>query len=338
MSSKAIQALLETYNELNPPFVAELDEEPSALEFLHYVARNRPFVIRKGATSWNASQKWSAEYLNRILGETTVNAAITPYGNADAVLTSEDGSLVFVKPYEQQENFADFLHEIIYQQSLKNTAEDEDAPPVRYGQTQNDNLRNEYSDIFDDVPPTIPFARIALRKPPDAVNFWLGNSLSVTSLHKDNYENIYAQIIGQKHFVLLPPVAAPCVSERELPAYTYTRSRSLSADSEARQPLRKADLRATPDDPPSSVPVATWDPDSHHVRATPFSPYVRPIRVTLNPGDMLYLPAMWYHKVSQSCGEEGFCCAVNYWYDMDFAGGFWATNAFLRDIASNEVG
>ncbi len=44
----------------------------------------------------------------------------------------------------------------------------------------------------------------------------------------------------------------------------------------------------------------------------------------------------WYHKVLQTAGDEGFACAVNYWYDMEFAGGFWAANAFLRDVALAE--
>jgi jumonji domain-containing protein 7 len=43
---------------------------------------------------------------------------------------------------------------------------------------------------------------------------------------------------------------------------------------------------------------------------------------------------MWYHKVSQSSGEEGFALAVNYWYDMDFSGGFWTANNFLRDVSN----
>lgn len=45
----------------------------------------------------------------------------------------------------------------------------------------------------------------------------------------------------------------------------------------------------------------------------------------------------WYHKVKQTAGDEGFACAVNYWYDMDFSGGFWASNAFLRDVYTASV-
>ena len=36
--------------------------------------------------------------------------------------------------------------------------------------------------------------------------------------------------------------------------------------------------------------------------------------VTVNEGEMLYLPSLWYHHVSQSDG----CIAVNYWYDMQY--------------------
>jgi jumonji domain-containing protein 7 len=45
---------------------------------------------------------------------------------------------------------------------------------------------------------------------------------------------------------------------------------------------------------------------------------------------------MWYHKVKQTSGKEGFACAVNYWYDMSFEGGFWASNSFVRDVASTK--
>lgn len=62
-----------------------------------------------------------------------------------------------------------------------------------------------------------------------------------------------------------------------------------------------------------AVPFATWDPDRPDENATQYSGLAQPMRVTLEPGDMLYLPAMWYHKVLQSCSDEGICVAVNYW-------------------------
>lgn len=97
-------------------------------------------------------------------------------------------------------------------------------PPPNYKVTlipENDNLRNEYSTLFSHVEKDIPWARIALQAPPEAINLWIGNSRSVTALHKDNYENVYVQIIGEKHFCLLPPVAYACVAERELCPASY---------------------------------------------------------------------------------------------------------------------
>ena len=86
---------------------------------------------------------------------------------------------------------------------------------------ENDNLRGEYSELYKDVAKDIPWARIALSQDPEAINLWIGNSRSVTALHKDNYENIYCQVIGSKHFVLLPPVEIACVNEKQLPSATY---------------------------------------------------------------------------------------------------------------------
>lgn len=76
----AIADLIVTYNELNSSFIEELHEEPSALEFMRFVARNTPFVVRGGAANWKATQIWTAEYLSNFLGDETVNVAVTPFG------------------------------------------------------------------------------------------------------------------------------------------------------------------------------------------------------------------------------------------------------------------
>jgi jumonji domain-containing protein 7 len=192
---------------------------------------------------------------------------------------------------------------------------------------ENDNLRHEYANVFQDVPKDIAFARIALESEADAINLWIGNERSVTSLHKDNYENVYVQIRGQKHFVLLPPVEMPCTNEQSLHRARYKPVNDT-------HPVSPNELTFDVESDDDLVPVATWDPDKPLDWPSKYSHLSEPLRVTLEEGDLLYLPAMWYHKVSQSPGEEGFALAVNYWYDMDFSGGFWTANNFLRDVAN----
>lgn len=72
--------LVTTYHELNVTRVDELHEEPSALEFMRYVAKNRPFVVRGGAKSWKACRSWNAQYLSDVMKDAEVQVAVTPFG------------------------------------------------------------------------------------------------------------------------------------------------------------------------------------------------------------------------------------------------------------------
>ncbi|KAL7817036.1 Clavaminate synthase-like protein [Trichoderma aethiopicum] len=313
-----LENLINTFNELNPSTVEELFSEPSPLEFMRYVARNTPFVIRGGASSWKATKKWDSAYLRTVLAGQSVNVAVTPFGNADApTFSPQHNATVIAKPHEETQQFDDFFTYIIQQETDPAFPLDSE---VRYAQTQNDNLRDEYLPLYPDAQRDIPFARIALGKEPDAINLWIGNSRSTTALHKDNFENIFVQVVGRKHFVLLPPLLHACVNEDLVLPATYVRQDGGFA------------LAVDPDS--ALVPLATWDPDEPGRNATPLSALARPLRVTLEPGDMLYLPAMWYHKVKQSCpdGGEGFVLAINYWYDMDFSGPLYPTASFLREL------
>lgn len=92
-------------------------------------------------------------------------------------------------------------------------------------------------------------------------------------------ENIYVQVLGKKHFILLPPLFHPCVREKLLAQATYVRDGD--------------NLRLELDKSGEHVPLATWDPEAPDAHASDFSKSAIPVHVTLDPGDMLYLPAMW---------------------------------------------
>ncbi|MCJ1249685.1 hypothetical protein MMC30_006911 [Trapelia coarctata] len=293
----AIENLIQTYHDLNNPLIDELSSEPSPLEFMRHVAKNRPLVVRKGASLWPAVQLWNVNYLTEIMKDAYVNIANTPHGNADAIATDpKDGRMYFVKPFERDEKFDGFLDYLQKQQLSGNL-----SSSVKYAQTQNDNFRGEYSDLFKDVEQDITWARIALdqKSGPDAINLWIGNSRSVTALHRDNYENIYVQVIGQKHFVLVPPMETACVMEKSLPSATYApRKHKILGEENGPVaddlPLQKLEeLEIVPDEDTDPVPCAMWDPDQPNNQNTGLSSLSRPMRVTLKPGDMLYLPSLW---------------------------------------------
>ena len=170
--------------------------------------------------------------------------------------------------------FSSFMHQLAHSNET-----DQQSDSVWYSQAQDDNLRGEYSALFADVKSNIAWADLALgpENALDAVNIWIGTGRSVTSLHRDNYENVYCQILGQKHFVLLPPVGANCVNEHWLSRHVYQRNMKL-------HPVRDG----------GKIPVAIWDPDQPQKNATASSLVCKPMRATLEPGDMMYLPSCWY--------------------------------------------
>jgi jumonji domain-containing protein 7 len=93
-AENAIKDAITTYNDLNSCIIEELDEEPSPLEFMRYVARNTPFVVRGAAADWKASRKWSLEYLRDALGHISVNVAVTPLGLVVFVTSSPSAKCV----------------------------------------------------------------------------------------------------------------------------------------------------------------------------------------------------------------------------------------------------
>ena len=112
---------------------------------------------------------------------------------------------------------------------------------------------------------------------------WIGNA-SVTQIHFDLYENLACMVGGSKRFVLFPPEQLPNL-------YIGPFETTVSG-----VPTAMADLE---------------NPDfATHPR---FAGALRAATVAeLEPGDVLYIPYMWWHHV---VSDGHFNVQVNYWWN-----------------------
>ena len=67
---------------------------------------------------------------------------------------------------------------------------------VPWMQHQNSSLTVEYPHLINDIRPGLPWAEEVFGGPPEATNLWIGDERSITSFHKDHYENLYGNIHG----------------------------------------------------------------------------------------------------------------------------------------------
>lgn len=82
-----IVELLTSYADLNASHVAELDEEPSPLQFMRFVALNTPFIVKQATANWRAKKLWSSSYFRTVLKSQVVNVAVTPFGHGHPRVT-----------------------------------------------------------------------------------------------------------------------------------------------------------------------------------------------------------------------------------------------------------
>ncbi|GLJ12483.1 hypothetical protein SUGI_0191910 [Cryptomeria japonica] len=284
----------------------------SPLHFLRdYVMPNKPCIITDSLHHWPALSKWSNHYLSSLLQHQTVSLHFTPDGRADSLEKNPDQHnnnewpSCFVSAYVERMPFPEALQYIAGSKLGERG--------VAYAQEQNGCFFSEYSLLAGDVEEDIPWATEALGTKPDAVNLWIGNERATTSFHKDHYENLYAVVSGQKHFLLMPPTDVHRMYVRDHPAAHYTISQATG------------EFSIELDNPPQYVPWASIDPypPSSEVEQSRilFPRYFngpKPFECTVQAGEILYLPSLWFHHVRQTPDAEGRTIAINYWYDMQF--------------------
>lgn len=163
---------------------------------------------------------------------------------------------------------------------------------------------------------------------------------------------MYCVVKGQKHFTLLPPVDVACLYEHEFPSMRYRHSASVELDStgdgDDNVPLapdndeaarltklfhekypQHASWRIVSSPDTGDTPWIPVDPLNIDTSKYPLAKHLKPLQCVVNAGEMLYLPAMWYHRATQLCPT----ISVNYWHDMEFDCRYVYYN-FVHDIAA----
>ncbi|MGO4377303.1 cupin-like domain-containing protein [Pseudoduganella sp. RAF19] len=94
--------------------------------------------------------------------------------------------------------------------------------------------------------------------------FWLGPERCVTPLHCDFDDNIFAQLLGTKRIFLAPPHHDEFLYPKEANAMLFG---------------------------------SPFDPEAPDFDKFPLARQANVIELIVEPGDMLYVPAGWYHQV-----------------------------------------
>eukprot|EP00943_MAST-04B_sp_MAST-4B-sp1_P006766 g6766.t1 len=125
--------------------------------------------------------------------------------------------------------------------------------------------------LIDDIYPYHELLRLNPQK--TSINCWIGQSGVVTPCHYDGYHNIYVQLSGYKMFYLLPPNARDFVKPFPFLHPSQAQCQNENYMFEQERVVQDNDHGGT-----------------IHNNGTP-------VIALLKPGDVLYIPPLWFHSV-----------------------------------------
>jgi len=342
--------LSQEIRELGLTNIQRIPAPPAPLEFYRdYVSANRPVIIEGAVNHWPAIDLWpNNSYLLSRLGDNLISVAVTPDGLADSI-NSTSGR--FVLPCQEKWKFSDFLNKLINDSKINSSKQPLTSlaltSGIVYAQQQNSSFHQEFSILNSDIS-LFDWANEAFGSEPEAVNLWIGSSLSATSPHLDHYENLYTVITGEKIFLLWPPSDAHWMNQHMVKQAIWKRKDmddnnggfELANDDNSEEiPWSNIDIKnewklnqceedeAEIDNFNNNEVTGKSSIDNeeknNHLLSLVIDPQLRhqhapPICVRLRAGETLYLPSLWYHGVLQGEDATGKTIAINQWYDMEF--------------------
>lgn len=113
-----------------------------------------------------------------------------------------------------------------------------------------------------------------------APRIWIGPKGTLTPLHRDDTDNLFAQVWGRKSFILAAPHHRPALG-------TWSTA------------------------PKGGLDGCDFNPDAPDYQQFPAAREVTFLRIELQAGDLLFLPEGWFHQVE----SVSTSLSVNFWVD-----------------------
>lgn len=228
---------------------------PPAYFIESFYMRNQPVIFTDFTKDWPAIGKWTPEFLVQNYGDRTATG-----------LTWE---------LTGGEYNADFLNFTRYTATLKEWADLVLHPTgTRRGYLTfslfkllpelKDDIKS--FDTYMNIPSSYPkkLRQLSKKQP----SLWFGGAGQISPMHFDTSQNFLIQIYGTKTTVLYPPEEAE----------------NLYWPCDDKKPYSLTEVNWTP--------VNAFKPD---LEKHPRFAQAKGVEVTLNPGDVLYLPVRWWH-------------------------------------------
>lgn len=239
-----LESLLEVYRQLSTLTDLTIDRRTnlSRSEFLEkYYAANRPVIITDIMKGWKALSLWSPEYFREQCGEMIVE--ITAGREADKQYE------VNLQEHKALIRFADYIDAVVnggasndYYLVANNFFFKQEAAKLLY-------------DDFEQFPEYLDNRQVS-----ECGSLWFGPAGSITPLHHDVMNILFAQVYGRKKFTLIPSNHA----------HLLYNEKGVFSD----------------------VDVENPDLERH-----PKFKEARLVEVVVEPGEVLFLPVGWWHHV-----------------------------------------
>eukprot|EP00933_Yihiella_yeosuensis_P016307 TRINITY_DN13983_c0_g3_i1.p1 TRINITY_DN13983_c0_g3~~TRINITY_DN13983_c0_g3_i1.p1 ORF type:complete len:274 (-),score=42.63 TRINITY_DN13983_c0_g3_i1:272-1093(-) len=143
-------------------------------------------------------------------------------------------------------------------------------------------------------------------------DLWLGGK-TLSTLHFDNYENLFGQLVGEKEFLLLPPGDTQYLVDGRLrKAYATWCEGTAGGDSGTFE--RKAGGLSEE----TVLNYAVYDIHNPPPEYADKAAKLRKTVVRVKPGEVLYLPFGWWHQVSAVPSSQGLCASAAAFYEPFF--------------------